>query len=565
MTIPDLAFADRVKQISQGTGSGELALGAATSAKFRTLTAAGIAIGAHVSYTIEHQGLGVGEWEVGYGTVTAGGLQRDTVTSSSNAGTLVNFSAGIKHVALTLISDTLVEMLSGSVAATRIAGAVAGGTLPFAGTTATFSGNLAVDTNTLFVNAATNRVGILTTSPVVDLDVSSSIDDLIAARVKNISTHQYASASVIVENSVSSMQFAKLSTGYAPSYKTMVPNVTVFYNSGGNMAFLNDDAAGDISFLAGGAATPQITIAANGTTTFTSPVIFSGASTLTTPTIASFLNATHSHQNAAGGGTLDASAIATGTIDAARLPPSSVDWTAPGTIGSVTPNTVKATTLESTGNVLFGPAGASIGAGRVTINGAASSKLIAMRQHATSPDDIIYVRNSADNRSVFRVNALGGIVIQNSAGDPGSLDGGASWSIGADGSNNLIFRTNGRFDFSNTLSGEIRVPATIAFPSSTSIALSVNGGTLLTQTRTNIQGSGAYTDIVKAGANQLTNDIAQWTDQAGSTVYARVTSTGVGRFVGLRIDQAPVAATPTPTHTITVNLNGTDYRIPCVI
>jgi hypothetical protein len=32
-----------------------------------------------------------------------------------------------------------------------------------------------------------------------------------------------------------------------------------------------------------------------------------------------------------------------------------------------------------------------------------------------------------------------------------------------------------------------------------------------------------------------------------------------------RIDQTPVAATPTPTHTITINFNGTDYRIPCVI
>ncbi len=41
--------------------------------------------------------------------------------------------------------------------------------------------------------------------------------------------------------------------------------------------------------------------------------------TLTTPTIASFVNATHNHQNAAGGGTLDAAAIASGTIATARL------------------------------------------------------------------------------------------------------------------------------------------------------------------------------------------------------------------------------------------------------
>jgi hypothetical protein len=48
------------------------------------------------------------------------------------------------------------------------------------------------------------------------------------------------------------------------------------------------------------------------------PVIVNG--TLVTPTIASFVNATHSHENAAGGGTLSAAAIGSGTVDAARLP-----------------------------------------------------------------------------------------------------------------------------------------------------------------------------------------------------------------------------------------------------
>lgn len=41
--------------------------------------------------------------------------------------------------------------------------------------------------------------------------------------------------------------------------------------------------------------------------------------TLTTPTIGSFANAAHNHQNAAGGGTLDAAAIASGTMATARL------------------------------------------------------------------------------------------------------------------------------------------------------------------------------------------------------------------------------------------------------
>lgn len=46
--------------------------------------------------------------------------------------------------------------------------------------------------------------------------------------------------------------------------------------------------------------------------------------TLTTPTIASLTNAQHNHQDAAGGGTLSAAAIASGTLDATRLPNSGV-------------------------------------------------------------------------------------------------------------------------------------------------------------------------------------------------------------------------------------------------
>jgi hypothetical protein len=58
-----------------------------------------------------------------------------------------------------------------------IDGTVIGGSTPAAisGTTGTFSGNLTVDTNTLFVDAANNRVGVGTSSPVVPLDVIGTI------------------------------------------------------------------------------------------------------------------------------------------------------------------------------------------------------------------------------------------------------------------------------------------------------------------------------------------------------------------------------------------------------
>jgi hypothetical protein len=40
---------------------------------------------------------------------------------------------------------------------------------------------------------------------------------------------------------------------------------------------------------------------------------------------------------------------------------------------------------------------------------------------------------------------------------------------------------------------------------------------------------------------------------------------GTAELTDLRIDQTPVAETPTPTHTFTINLNGTVYRIPCLL
>jgi hypothetical protein len=48
-------------------------------------------------------------------------------------------------------------------------------------------------------------------------------------------------------------------------------------------------------------------------------LVFATSPTIVTPTVASFVNATHAHTNAAGGGALDAAAISTGTIAPARL------------------------------------------------------------------------------------------------------------------------------------------------------------------------------------------------------------------------------------------------------
>jgi hypothetical protein len=90
-----LVLQDRVSVNSTGSGTGSLVLGSAYPG-FRTFASC-IPTGSIVYYTITNQAVGLeNEWEVGYGTYTlsTNTLSRDVVYSSSNAGSLVNFTAG---------------------------------------------------------------------------------------------------------------------------------------------------------------------------------------------------------------------------------------------------------------------------------------------------------------------------------------------------------------------------------------------------------------------------------------------------------------------------------------
>jgi hypothetical protein len=84
---------DRVKETSTTTGTGTITLGGASPGYqgFSTIGNANTTFYSIVMGT---------EWENGVGTYTSSGsaLSRDTVLSSSNSGSLVNFSAGTKDV-----------------------------------------------------------------------------------------------------------------------------------------------------------------------------------------------------------------------------------------------------------------------------------------------------------------------------------------------------------------------------------------------------------------------------------------------------------------------------------
>lgn len=93
-----LVLADRVKETTTTTGTGTVTL-AGVSAGYQSFAAIGN--GNTTYYTISGQT--TSEWEVGIGTYTSSGttLSRTTVLSSSNSGSLVNFSAGTKDVFVT--------------------------------------------------------------------------------------------------------------------------------------------------------------------------------------------------------------------------------------------------------------------------------------------------------------------------------------------------------------------------------------------------------------------------------------------------------------------------------
>lgn len=100
-----LVVADRVKETTTTTGTGTVTL-AGAEAGFQSFAAIGD--GNTTYYAIVDSS--AGDWEVGIGTYTASGttLSRDTVISSSNAGSAVTFAAGSKDVFVTYPSDKAV-------------------------------------------------------------------------------------------------------------------------------------------------------------------------------------------------------------------------------------------------------------------------------------------------------------------------------------------------------------------------------------------------------------------------------------------------------------------------
>lgn len=100
-----LVLLDRALETTTTTGTGSVTL---LGASLGYQSFAGVGNGNTTYYTIAD--LGGANWEVGIGTYSTTGptLARTTVLASSNAGSLVNFTAGTKNVFITQPAETTV-------------------------------------------------------------------------------------------------------------------------------------------------------------------------------------------------------------------------------------------------------------------------------------------------------------------------------------------------------------------------------------------------------------------------------------------------------------------------
>jgi hypothetical protein len=122
-----LVLADRVRDTTTTTSTGTITLSGTAPTGYQNFSVIGN--GNTTYYTIAGQG--TSEWEVGIGTYTSSGttLSRTTVLASSNAGSLVVFSAGTKDVFVTYPAERSVNLSSTALTSGRVPYATTDGLL----------------------------------------------------------------------------------------------------------------------------------------------------------------------------------------------------------------------------------------------------------------------------------------------------------------------------------------------------------------------------------------------------------------------------------------------------
>lgn len=246
-----LVIADRVRESSTTSGTGTIVLAGAVVG-YQTFSAA-IGNGNTTYYTISNPG--TTEWEVGIGTVSAGQLARTTIIASSNAGSLVNFSAGTKDVFVTYPAEKAVYLDSnGNVSplGTVNSGTWQGTTItvPYGGTGATsFSSGALIKgngTSALSAASAADIVAAIGSTAVANATTATNLGGGAASQIP----YQSASGTTTFIPNGTSGQVLKSNGASAPSWENVSAlSVTTF--SAGTTGFTPSSATGGAVTLAG--------------------------------------------------------------------------------------------------------------------------------------------------------------------------------------------------------------------------------------------------------------------------------------------------------------------------
>jgi hypothetical protein len=164
-----LVLADRVKETTTTTGTGDISLGGAET----NFVAFGTALSdADTTYYAIVDDVNA-DFEIGIGTYTAGTdtLSRDTILDSTNAGSAVNFGAGTKVVFITYPAEKSVRVGGNVSDLTNDAGYFAGFT-----STVTATGVTASAGEHVHVTASTQTI-TLPASPSAGERVAISVGD----------------------------------------------------------------------------------------------------------------------------------------------------------------------------------------------------------------------------------------------------------------------------------------------------------------------------------------------------------------------------------------------------